>query len=63
MPLRTLTLQQLRRDLAIHDLTDPEDGPHAIQLIVDEAVEALIGVAMRSSSNPRQPGGLGGRQL
>ncbi len=41
MPLRTLTLQELRRDLAIHDLTDPADGPHAIQLIVDQAVEAL----------------------
>ena len=41
MPLRTLTLQELRRDLAIRDLTDPADGPHAIQLIVDQAVEAL----------------------
>jgi phenylalanyl-tRNA synthetase alpha chain len=41
MPLRKLTLQELRRDLAIHDLTDPADGPHAIQLIVDQAVEAL----------------------
>jgi phenylalanyl-tRNA synthetase alpha chain len=43
MPLRTLTLQELRRDLAIPDLTDPEDGPHGIQLIVDQAVEALSG--------------------
>jgi phenylalanyl-tRNA synthetase alpha chain len=41
MPLRTLTLQELRRDLAIHDLTDPADGLHAIQLIVDQAVAAL----------------------
>lgn len=41
--LLALTLQELRRDLAIHDLTDPEDGPHAIQLIVDKAVEALEG--------------------
>jgi phenylalanyl-tRNA synthetase alpha chain len=41
MPLRTLTLQELRRDLAIHDLTDPADGPHAVQLIIDHAVEAL----------------------
>jgi phenylalanyl-tRNA synthetase alpha chain len=41
MPESTLTLQQLRRDLAVRDLTDPQDGPHAIQLIVDEAVEAL----------------------
>ena len=41
MPLRTLTLQELRHDLAIPDLTDPADGPHAIQLIVDQAVGAL----------------------
>ncbi|HWL66053.1 MAG TPA: hypothetical protein VNP73_08780 [Actinomycetota bacterium] len=41
MPIRTLTLQELRRDLAIRDLTDPEDGAHAIQLIVDQAVDAL----------------------
>ena len=41
MHVRTLTLQELRRDLAIDDLTDPEDGPHAIQLIIDQAVEAL----------------------
>jgi phenylalanyl-tRNA synthetase alpha chain len=41
MPISTLTLQELRRDLAIQDLTDPADGPHAIQLLVDEAVEAL----------------------
>jgi phenylalanyl-tRNA synthetase alpha chain len=41
MPISTLTIHELRRDLAIPDLTDPADGPHAIQLLVDEAVEAL----------------------
>ncbi|GAB3164861.1 hypothetical protein GCM10027258_87030 [Amycolatopsis stemonae] len=37
----TLSPAQLIRDLAVRDLTDPAGGPHAIQLVVDEAVEAL----------------------
>lgn len=32
---------QLRRDLAIRDLSDPAEGPHAIQILIDRAVEAL----------------------
>jgi phenylalanyl-tRNA synthetase alpha chain len=36
-----LTADQLRRDLAVHDLTDPAAGSHAIQLVVDRAVRAL----------------------
>lgn len=36
-----LTAEQLRRDLAIPDLSDPADGPHAIQLIAELAVSAL----------------------
>jgi len=36
-----LSADQLSRDLAIPDLSDPADGPHAIQLIVDGAVSAL----------------------
>ena len=36
-----LSLAQLTRDLAIPDLSDPADGPHAIQLIADLAVSAL----------------------
>ncbi len=36
-----LSPAQLERDLAIPDLSDPADGPHAIQLIVDAAVAAL----------------------
>jgi phenylalanyl-tRNA synthetase alpha chain len=36
-----LTAAQLARDLALTDLTDPSDGPHAIQLLVDAAVTAL----------------------
>ena len=40
MPAR-LTAAQLARDLALTDLTDPSDGPHAIQLLVQAAVTAL----------------------
>lgn len=37
----TLTPMQLAHDLAVRDLTDPAEGPHALQLLVDLAVEAL----------------------
>lgn len=36
-----LTPEQLARDLAVPDLTDPEQGRHAVQLLVDEAAAAL----------------------
>jgi len=36
-----LTADQLEHDLAVPDLSDPADGPHAIQLIADRAVTAL----------------------
>ncbi len=36
-----LSAEQLGRDLAIRDLSDPAAGPHAIQLIADVAVSAL----------------------
>jgi phenylalanyl-tRNA synthetase alpha chain len=36
-----LSAEQLSRDIAIRDLSDPADGPHAIQLIADTAVSAL----------------------
>jgi phenylalanyl-tRNA synthetase alpha chain len=36
-----LTAEQLSHALAIADLSDPADGPHAIQLIADLAVSAL----------------------
>jgi phenylalanyl-tRNA synthetase alpha chain len=39
-----LTADQLRRDLAIRDLTDPTQGPHAIQLVTHRAVAALAGL-------------------
>lgn len=37
-----LTPDQLQLDLALRDLTDPETGLHAIQLLVDVAVDALV---------------------
>jgi phenylalanyl-tRNA synthetase alpha chain len=40
MPVH-LTPAQLARDLSLTDLTDPSDGPHAIQLLVNAAVTAL----------------------
>ena len=40
----TLTAEQLERDLALRDLTDPGAGTHAIQLLVDLAVDALAAV-------------------
>src|SRR5450755_2355174 len=36
-----LTPAQLARDLAIPDLSDPSDGPHAIQQLAELAVTAL----------------------
>ena len=36
-----LSSAQLERDLALRDLTDPAEGPHAIQQLLDIAVEAL----------------------
>jgi phenylalanyl-tRNA synthetase alpha chain len=38
-----LSPSQLELDLAIPDLSDPADGPHAIQRLVDLAVTALSG--------------------
>ena len=39
--LSTLTSDQLARDLAVRDLTDPASGPHAVQLVLERAVAAL----------------------
>jgi phenylalanyl-tRNA synthetase alpha chain len=37
-----LTTEQLTRDLALRDLTDRRAGPHAIQLLVAMATDALV---------------------
>ena len=55
MPIR-LTPDQLAHDLAVRDLTDPDGGPHAIQLLVDLAANALSdawGCLPRRSPGPR----------
>ena len=36
-----LSPAQLQAALGIRDLSDPGEGPHAIQLLIDRAVEAL----------------------
>jgi phenylalanyl-tRNA synthetase alpha chain len=36
-----LSPDQLRRDLDVRDLTDPNEGSHAIQQLIDTAVDAL----------------------
>src|SRR5262245_35775293 len=36
-----LSPEQLARDLAVRDLTDPAQGPHAIQILIDSAASAL----------------------
>jgi phenylalanyl-tRNA synthetase alpha chain len=48
-----LTPDQLARDLAIRDLTDPTEGPHALQLLIDDAVAALDVPAVRECRGPR----------
>lgn len=40
-PASYLTPQQLQLDLSIRDLSEPAEGPHAIQLLIDRAVETL----------------------
>jgi phenylalanyl-tRNA synthetase alpha chain len=40
-PVTYLNPEQLQAALAIPDLSDPGDGPHAIQLLTDRIVEAL----------------------
>lgn len=52
--LTYLTPQQLKRDLAIRDLTDPACGPHAIQLLVELAASALA--SSWSCEQRRAPG-------
>jgi phenylalanyl-tRNA synthetase alpha chain len=51
-----LTTEQLARDLALRDLSDPAAGPHAIQSLVGLAVDALVAAwacPTRPSPGPR----------
>jgi phenylalanyl-tRNA synthetase alpha chain len=55
-PLATLSPTQLADDLAVRDLTDPAQGGHAIQLLVDAAVARLAaawGCQVRRHRGPR----------
>ena len=40
-PVSYLDPGQLRLDLGVRDLSDPAEGPHAIQLLISRAVEGL----------------------
>jgi phenylalanyl-tRNA synthetase alpha chain len=42
-PVSYLDPVQLRRDLGLRDLSDPAEGPHAIQILIGQAVERLCG--------------------
>lgn len=51
-----LTPDQLARDLAVRDLTDPAEGDHAIQRLIDLATDALADrwrCAVRVARGPR----------
>jgi phenylalanyl-tRNA synthetase alpha chain len=40
-PVTCLNPVQLRRDLGMRDLSEPAEGPHAIQILIDRAAEKL----------------------
>ena len=42
MPTSTLSAEAVRRALSIRDLTDPAQGPHAIQRVVEACIAALV---------------------
>ncbi len=55
-PVSYLDPVQLRRDLGRRDLSDPADGPHAIQILISQAVEGLCrawGCEVRWGRGPR----------
>jgi phenylalanyl-tRNA synthetase alpha chain len=52
----TLTPAQVAHDLAIRDLTDPSEGDHALQLLIDIATTTLSSVwdcSVRTARGPR----------
>ena len=44
VPEKLMSAEDVRRSLSVRDLTDEAQGPHAMQLILREIVEALRGV-------------------
>ena len=64
MSVPVLSVAEVARALAFRDLTDPREGPHAIQRLVDDVVAALDPrVAMPVGRVPRRARRLGARQL
>lgn len=59
MAIRTLDAGQVRQALAVRDLTDPNHGPHAMQLLLDEVESALAAAwaipVRRHRANPVVP--------
>lgn len=41
MPAKTLNIRALRQALNLRDLTDPDDGPHAMQMLIGDILSAL----------------------
>jgi phenylalanyl-tRNA synthetase alpha chain len=55
-PVSYLDPVQLRRDLGVQDLSEPAEGPHAIQILIGQAVEGLCrawGCEVRWCRGPR----------
>jgi phenylalanyl-tRNA synthetase alpha chain len=55
-PVSYLDPVQLQRDLGIRDLSEPAEGPHAIQVLIGQAVEGLArawGCEVRWCRGPR----------
>ena len=44
VPAKLMSAEDVRRSLAVRDLTDEAQGPHAMQILLREIVEALRGV-------------------
>lgn len=55
MPHAVITPEALERALALRDLTDPAQGPHAMQLLVDAAAGALTRAWGCPVTTARQP--------
>ncbi len=41
MSIRKITIEQLRAALNLRDLSNPAEGPHAMQMIMEEVLSAL----------------------
>ena len=55
-PVSYLDPVQLQRDLGLRDLSEPAEGPHAIQILIGQAVQGLSrawGCEVRWCSGPR----------